>query len=216
MPGVPTVRDDVAATEGALVSTDRRSGPRRTLTLLRCGPHVLGIEVAQVHTTLAGTGVRPSVLSSTLCQGVTEYRDREVPVVDPLMLLGLGQLRVEDAPAGLVLKLDAGFVVLALTAVLDILEVAEADILPLPAMSLRRPGLFAGIADVDGVGQCLVLDGTAVLAEPDLQAFAAVNITLDAAAELTGPTGATGADIDPSATAAGAGTGTAPAPGGPT
>lgn len=180
LPGIPTVHDPAAAP----ASTDGPSTPavtapeRRTLTLLRCGPHVLGVEVAYVHTTLAGSPARPSVLSGALCQGVTDYIDREVPVLDPLVLLGLGQLPVEDAGAGLVLALDHGYVVLAFTCVLDIREVSTADILALPGFSVRRPDLLGGIVDTDDLGQCLVLDGAALMAEPDLRSFASVNTDL--------------------------------------
>lgn len=193
LPGVPTVHDPAAEAGGPLQVAERRAGRRRTLTLLRCGPHVLGIEVAHVHTTLAGSAARPSVLRSALCRGVTDFSDREVPVVDPLVLLGLGRLPADDphtgTGAGLVLDLGHGYVVLALTAVLDITEVADADVLALPGFSVRRPDLIAGIADVDRAGQCLVLDGDALLAEPDLRAFAAVNTAVGGGEEASADAG---------------------------
>lgn len=183
LPGLPTVHDPgVASHAGHAVArvagTAIADGPRRTLTLLRCSTHVLGIEVAHVHTTLSGARPRPSVLDHALCRGVTQVMDREVPVLDPLVLLGLGELPPDDSGAGVVLQLEHGYVVLALSAVLDIREVPDAEILPLPAFAVRRPDLFAGITDVSGLGQCLVLSGDALRTEPDLQAFSSVNTTV--------------------------------------
>lgn len=203
LPGLPTVHDPgVADQSGHDVArgagTGPTEGPRRTLTLLRCGTHVVGIEVAHVHTTLSGARPRPSVLDSALCKGVTDFMDREVPVVDPLVLLGLGELPASDSGAGLVLRLEQGYVVLALSAVLDIKEIADADVLPLPAFSVRRPDLLAGITDVEGLGQCLVLSGDALLAEPDLHAFSSVNTAVgdtDAAEQAGEQPGGQGAQV---------------------
>ena len=43
LPGVPTVHDAVPASRSLDAGGARRRGERRTLTLLRCGEHVLGI-----------------------------------------------------------------------------------------------------------------------------------------------------------------------------
>lgn len=183
LPGVPTVHDPAAARGGVLQVDERRAGTRRTLTVLRCGEHALGIAVEHVHTTLAGAFPKPSVFDSALTQGVTEYTDLHVAVVDPLELLGLGQLPGDRTGAGLVLKFEAGYVVLALTALVDITEVAAEEVLSLPAFSVRRPELLAGIADVEGTGQCLILDGDALLGDPDLQALASMNEAVESSAD---------------------------------
>lgn len=174
LPGVPTVHDPVrvvsvsasAATPGSETST---------VTLLRGDDHLLGIGVEHVHTTLGDARVSASVLDSVLCHGVTEYRDMEVPVVDPLVLLGLGRRSAEASVVGVVLDFGHGYVVLALSSVVDIVSLPDDDVLSLPAFSVRRPELVAGIAAVEGVGQCLMLDGEALLADENLQALAAMN-----------------------------------------
>ncbi len=180
LPGVPTVRD--AHRETAAVGPAAAAGraaaalARRTLTLLRCGEHVLALDVAHVHTTLPGSAPTASVLDSALCRGVTTYVDAEVAVVDPLVLLGLGALDEQQARgAGLVVDLDGGYVVLALTGLLDIVEVDREQILPVPGFAVPRPDLLAGVVDLPGTGQCLVLDGAALGAEEELRVLGSLN-----------------------------------------
>ena len=207
LPGVPTVRDAPRETTGA--GPGAGAGPttaalaRRTLTLLRCGEHVLALDVAHVHTTLPGSAPTPSVLDSALCRGVTPYVDAEVAVVDPLVLLGLGALDGEQARgAGLVLDLDGGYVVLALTGLLDIVEVDQAQVLAVPAFAVPRPDLLAGVVDLPGTGQCLVLDGAALAAEEALRVLGSLNTSTAGAADAGHTSGAGGGG----ATGDGAGT----------
>lgn len=185
-PGVPTVADTAGgstAISDAAGGLTRRGGEGRKLTLVRCGPHLLALDVAQVHTTLPSSAARPSVLDGDLCRGTTEFADREVPVVDPLVLLGLGRLPAGDTAAGLVVDLGHGYVVLALTELLDIVELPAADVLPVPSFAVRRSAVLAGMAELDGRGTCLVLDGEALLADAELFSLAAVNTSLESAAE---------------------------------
>ena len=184
-PGVPTVADTAAASTaiGEAAGGLARRGAGRKLTLVRCGPHLLALDVAQVHTTLPSAAARPSVLDGALCRGTTEFAEREVPVVDPLALLGLGRLDDGDSAAGLVLNLGHGYVVLALTELLDIVELSAAEVLPLPSFAVRRPEVLAGMAELDGRGPCLVLDGEALLGDVELSSLAAVNTALDATPE---------------------------------
>ena len=179
LPGVPTVADltrDAAATGGARVD-----GDRRTLTVLRCGPYRFAVDAVHVHTTLPTPDVRPSVLTSRTCPGVVEFSGREVPVVDPLVLLGLGELPRDETGAGMVLDLGSGYVVLALSELLDLVHVADEDVLPTPPFALPRPDLLSGMVSVGELGDCLVLDGAGLLADPDLNGFASVNTALEVA-----------------------------------
>jgi purine-binding chemotaxis protein CheW len=179
LPSVPTVTDvtrDVAAVGGAA-----SDATRRTLTVLRCGPYRFAVDAAHVHTTLPTPDLRPSVLSSRTCRGVVDFSDREVPVVDPLVLLGLGELAPHETGAGLVLDLGPGYVVLALSELLDLVHVADGDVLPTPPFAVPRPDLLAGMVTVEDLGDCLVLDGAALLTDPDLTGFASVNTALDSA-----------------------------------
>lgn len=185
-PGTPTVADRDSSSPSGLVATDSAqvhlgAGGRR-LTVFRCGPHALALDVAYVHTTVPGSASRPSVLNGALCRGVTDVLDREVPVADPLRTLGLGSLPVDDDGAGLVLDFGHGYVVLALSALLDLVQVNAEDVLPVPAFAIPRPELIAGMVELESIGRCLVLDGAALLAERDLSALASVNTSLD-----TGP-----------------------------
>jgi len=177
LPGVPTVTD--LTRDAAVVGGAGADGARRTLTVLRCGPYRFAIDAAHVHTTMPTPDLRPSVLVSRLCRGVIDFSDREVPVVDPLVLLGLGELATSETGAGLVLDLGPGYVVLALSELLDLAHVAEDDVLPTPPFAIPRPDLLAGMVAVEKLGDCLVLDGAALRADRDLTGFASVNTALD-------------------------------------
>lgn len=177
LPGVPTVAD--VTRDGTAVGTTGAGRHRRTLTVLRCGPYRFAVDAAHVHTTLPMPRVQNSVLGSRMCLGVIEYADREVPVVDPLVLLGLGELAREDTGAGLVLDLGTGYVVLALSELLELAHVDADDVLPTPPFAIPRPDLLVGMIDVDGLGDCLVLDGEALQTDTDLTGFASVNTALE-------------------------------------
>ena len=71
--------------------------------------------------------------------------------------------------------------VLALSALLELTDIDGADVLPTPTFAFPRPDLLAGMVDVDGLGDCLLLDGHALLADGDLAGFASVNAALDTA-----------------------------------
>jgi purine-binding chemotaxis protein CheW len=173
LPGVPTVTDVTRAPTAV-----REGGPsagRRTLTVLRCGEYRLAIDASHVHTTIPTPDLRTSVLTSRMCPGTVVFDDREVPVVDPLVLLGLGELPRADTGAGLVLDLGSGYVVLALSELLELVHVGPEEVLDTPSFALPRPDLLAGMVQVAGFGDCLVLDGAMLLTDPQLSGFAAVN-----------------------------------------
>ena len=192
-PGVPVVRDLTRAATPDEEPGDGAGAPVRRLVTVRCGGSVLALDVATVHTTLPGFAARPSVLTGPLCHGVVDFAGHEVPVVDPLALLGLGRMPDDDAGAGLVLDLGHGYVVLALGELLDLVEVSVTDVLPFPPAATRRPDLVTGTVQPGGAVACLVLDGTALMAEPDLVSLATVN-TLSDAAEPTVPSPRSGAE----------------------
>jgi purine-binding chemotaxis protein CheW len=202
LPGVPTVTDvtrDATVARGA-----GADGVRRTLTVLRCGPYRFAVDAAHVHTTVPTPDLRSSVLTSRMCRGVVHFSDREVPVVDPLVLLGLGELAREETGAGLVLDLGPGYVVLALSELLELTDVAVEDVLPTPPFAIPRPDLVAGMVTIDKLGDCLVLDGAALLTDPDLSGFASVNTALDTAPDAVEDTAQAGAGDLASAVAAAA------------
>ena len=181
LPGVPTVADArpqaVPGSDGAAL---RRAGTGRSLTLVRCGSHTLAFDVSVVHTTLPLTRVLPSVVSGDLCRGATHHAGAEVPVADPLALLGLPPLADAEIGAGLVLDFGHGLVVLAVSELLDLREVAPEDVLPVPRHAVRRPELVDGMADTGGGRPCLVVDGPALMRDAQLSALASVNTSLTA------------------------------------
>ncbi|MEU2348354.1 chemotaxis protein CheW [Modestobacter sp. NPDC049651] len=182
LPGVPTVADVTRSTAAVVAGggpAGRRAGGR-TVTRVRCGPHLLAVDVRHVHTTLPTPATRPTPLRSALVAGATEFAGREVGVVDPLVLLGLGRRPGTPPEAGLVLDTGAGYAVLALDGLLDLVQLAEEDLLPVPAFAVPRPELLLGVADVGGQ-TCLVLDGEALLGEPQLRGLAAMNTEVGAA-----------------------------------
>ena len=180
-PGVPVVRDLTRATAVQGEPGDGAGAAVRRLVTVRCGGSVLALDVASVHTTLPGFAARPSVLTGALCRGVVDFAGSEVPVVDPLALLGLGRMPDGDAGAGLVLDLGHGYVVLALGELLDLVEVPATDVLTFPPAATRRPDLLTGTVQPGGAAACLVLDGAALMVEPDLVSLATVNTLSDAA-----------------------------------
>lgn len=202
-PGLPTVQDaspappaasadpTVATGSGARARPSREPGT--VVTVVECGPYRLAVDVAAVHTTLHSPTAHRSVLDSALCLGVTIFADREVPVVDPLVLLGLEPLPAGDSRGGLVLELGDGYVVLAVDRLLDLPDLAARDVLPVPAFAFPRPELLAGLTDLPGHGSCLVLDPTTLTAAPELLSLAAVNTCPATAGDPSGPAGTPGA-----------------------
>ncbi|MGY5884921.1 chemotaxis protein CheW [Modestobacter lacusdianchii] len=197
--GVPTVLDTTRAGDVGPRSVEDRGlpgGDVRKLTLVRCGEHMLALDVAHVHTTLPPPVLRASVLDGGLCLGVIDYADREVPVVDSLALLGLGRLGDDELGAGLVLKLPLGYVVLALSELLDLVEVAETEVLPLPALAVPGGGLLSGVIQRSRSGPCLVVDGAALADVPELASLAAVNTSLDHAPTASRHNAQAAGDLD--------------------
>lgn len=186
LPGVPSVRGDTAA-DPAATAASRPAGAAERLTVMRCGDHQLALDVAHVHTTRADAWPQPSVFDSAMCDSVADFREQRVPVVDPLVLLGLGRMPSPSTGTGLVLDLGEGYVMLALSALVDVVDVPAQDVLALPGFAVRRPDLLRGIADIPGAGHCLVLDGAALHADPELQALAGLNVATDPDAAPTAP-----------------------------
>jgi purine-binding chemotaxis protein CheW len=205
LPGVPRVPEQPAVdATGALGDA---SGRGQSLTLVRCGDQVLAVEVEAIHTTIPLAEVRTTLLTGGDCRGVTSYAGRDVPVVDPLTLVGLPPLGSDEVRAGVVLDLGPGLVVLAVTDLVE-LRAAGDGVLPVPGFANHRPELVRGVLEIEG-GACLVLDGEGLRADSTLLALASVNT------DTAGATGATGATDDPADLADVLATGAAGATGGP-
>lgn len=177
LPGMPRVPEQPAA--------DTSGGPGvgrgESLTLVRCGDQVLALEVEAIHTTIPLTEVRTTLLTGGDCLGVTSYGGREVPVVDPMTMIGLPALVADEVRAGVVLDLGPGHVVLAVSDLVE-LRMAGAGVLPVPGFANHRPELVRGVLEIEDAA-CLVLDGAGLRADSTLLALASVNTDLAGATE---------------------------------
>lgn len=170
LPGLPLVEDRAPAAGTDPAGTDGT----RSLLLARCGRIALGVDIEHIHATLPYLDVRPSPLAHGSCRGVIDYGDVEVPVLDPLDLMGLGLLDRERVQ-GLVFRTDQGLVVLLLTDILEIVQVRPEQVLPLPPLAVHRPELLEGVLHDDALGEFLVVRAEEVLAEPGLQTLSRLN-----------------------------------------
>ena len=205
LPGVPTVEEG-AGRAGVLTARGTATGESNdvvagvdSLTLVRCGSHSLGIAVADIHTTIPVGTLTPSVLTGGPCIGVVEHAGVEVPVVDPLQLLGLPPLAPEDVDAGVVVDLGHGLVVLAVSELVRLRSTRDA-VLPVPPHAVARTSLLRGMAEHED-GTCMVLDGDALRADARLTALAAMNNPASVAGPAAPPASGTGAHLAPSGAA---------------
>lgn len=164
LPGVPVVVESAATSVVAATSTAGRRATR-SLTLVRCGTFSLAIDVAYVHSTIPTPHLQPSPADGPTCLGVTPVAGFDVAVADVLTLLQLGELRGSALECGLVLDLPAGQVVLGVSSMIGLQDVSDENVVPLPAMASPCPELLTHVADVPGVGPCLLIDGERLLAE---------------------------------------------------
>lgn len=191
LPGVPVVQEPERA---AVVQPAPGASTRsQSLTLVRCGGFTLALDVAHVHSTVPSPALHPSPLAGATCLGVTPVAGSDLAVVDLLALLGLGSLQGDALDCGLVLDLPDGQVVLGVGTMVGLHDVDEARVLPLPAMASPSPGLLRHVADVPGVGACLLVDGGLLLAAPvvvSLSRTATASPDVDGSARALGPAGA--------------------------
>lgn len=172
VPGLPTLRETDAA--GVFDGGPARVGSAVPVLTLRCGTTLLAVPAVDVHSVLPQVRLAPSPVEGGICRGTTAYGSVDVPAVDPLLLLGLGALPVDDGRQGIVLRLERGFVAVMVSEVIDIAPLRTGDVLAVPPLALRRPELFTGVTDLAG-RQHLVLDAERLLAEPDLVALSGCN-----------------------------------------
>jgi purine-binding chemotaxis protein CheW len=189
LPGTPLIRESsddgteppaasgFAGLSGALEPTGGSGveGAGQSMLLMRCGDIGLGIEIEHVHATLPHLDVRPSPLQHGICLGVVDYGSVQVPVIDPLQLMGMGVLP-SDRVQGLVLRFDAGLIILLLTEVIEIVQVRAEELLDLPAFTVRHPEFFRGVVQVGELGDFLVLRSDALMESEQLQTLSTLNM----------------------------------------
>lgn len=173
LPGVPMVAEPSAG------SRDGVAGRREPLLLFSCGGLPFGIAAMSVDATVPRVALRDNALVGELCRGVIDHHGHEVPVIDTLRLLGLGQAANPAESAVVVLRFAQGLLGLMLDEVSDIAQVATQEILPLQPLGLRDARLFRGVlgardGQADGE-QHLLLDAAALQADGILSALAGLS-----------------------------------------
>jgi purine-binding chemotaxis protein CheW len=133
-----------------------------------------------------------------VCLGVVEYGGAQVPVIDPLQLMEMGQMPL-DRVQGLVLKFDAGLVVLLITEVIDIVPVNLGDVRTLPQFTVRNPGFFGGVVQAGELGDFLMLTSAALMESPELLTLSTFNIREDAAIDAAASDDWGSQELDPGA-----------------
>jgi purine-binding chemotaxis protein CheW len=191
LPGVSTVEERRPAAVGGGPAAGEH---RPSLTVVRCGTQLLALTIDDVRTTVPLERIAASVLTGGHCLGTTVHSGRELPVLDPMSLLGLHPFPRDHVAAGVVVPAGAGEVVLAVTR-LELLQHSPGPVMPVPPQATRRSDLVDGVQQL-GDETCLVLDGEGLRADPDVQAYAALAVAVGGEAEAgssddssgTGPT----------------------------
>lgn len=157
LPGVPMIAEPRVESR-----SERGAGVREPLLLFACGGLPFGVAAMSVDATVPRTTLRGSSLESALCRGVIDHHGHEVPVVDTLHLLGLGELPRAAESAVVVLRFPQGLVGLMLDQVRDIVRVTAGEVLPLQALGLAFPALFRGMLTGADGDQHLLVDAAAL------------------------------------------------------
>jgi purine-binding chemotaxis protein CheW len=178
LPGIPVVQDPGPRGAAIDMGGGRTDASRRTVLLLRCGPIGLCIDVSHVHSVIPQLTVHSSPLDGTTCRGVVHLQDTAVPAVDPLQLLGLGNVPDDGNLRGLVLAMPRGLVVLTVSDIADIASIPVGDVLPLPPVGMHKGGFITGMLRTEAGDQHLLLDGDALRADAELDALGSLGVSL--------------------------------------
>jgi purine-binding chemotaxis protein CheW len=197
-PGIPAVADPGHQPDKVLQATSAAQQVQRlsrTLLMFECDGTGLCIDVMHVHSVVPDLALHSSPLDGPVCRGVAHIDGHAVPAIDPITLLDLGHDSRTDAQRGVVVALPQGLIALTATEVTDIATVPADDILPIPVLPSPDHSLLAGLLTANG-RQYLVLNGEPLRENPDLIAFAALNMRLDRKAAATTGTRPARADAD--------------------
>lgn len=150
------------------------AGGRSMMMLLRCGEIGLAVDVSHIHSVVPELVLKSSPLDGPTIHGVVELGERNVPTVDTLAVLGLGTLAPGDVKRGVSLAFERGLLAFAVTEVISIIAVPDADVLPLPQFGLPASSHAVGILPGQAGGSYLVLDGAAMRGDQELGTLAAL------------------------------------------
>lgn len=139
----------------------------------RAGPLKLAITAAAVDATVPESPIAEGPLTSQLCYGTITYLGRVIPVVDPLVLIGVAPSRSKRAvSAALVLRVPpAGLIALAVDEITGIGAAAEEFPAPLAALGNIDGGLFRSLVRLAGGDQHILLDGPALTSRPQVDSL---------------------------------------------
>lgn len=148
---------------------------RRPYLYFRCEDVLLGLDAQLIHTSQSHPAIRNTFLTDNICQGVTEFNGQDLAVIDLLAFLGLGQTGADAQAHMVVLRLPAGLVGVLVTEVLEVLQVADAQIKPLPAGAVVSIAQFSGVTQRDD-GQCVMfLHTDNLLTDAALKGWASIH-----------------------------------------
>jgi len=158
----------------------------KTVILLRCGRLHLAIESDHVQATISNPQIEPSALAMGSCKGLITYAGKRIPVVDLHHLCGFDALDYTIDPHAFVLNLEQGQVAFLVHAVVDVICVNTAEIIPIPAFALPQPTLFRGAlkstlahpqtTSTDSVNNYLLINANALIHWPEATSLATASL----------------------------------------
>lgn len=174
-PGIPLLNDAQVAN---MLEPKVAIGQTRALMLLRCGEVGIAMDVTDIHTILPIVSVTPSSLNSAVCRGVITHAGKEIPAVDPLALMSLGQTPPEASCQALVINYEGGLVALLVNQVIEIAHARPEELLPIPALTVKRRDMLSHTLTLPDRGQFLVLADNALANDAQLTVLASLNTEL--------------------------------------
>jgi purine-binding chemotaxis protein CheW len=164
------------------------SGQRRPYLYLGCEDMLLGLDAQLVHTSLSHPVVRTTFLTERICQGVTDFNGRDLAVIDLLAFLGLGETSAGAQDHLVVLRMPTGLVGVLVSQVLEVVQVADEQINPIPAGAVASVQQFSGVVMRDDGSCVMVLDVQNLLADAALHGWAAIHGPVDQPKTAVAPT----------------------------
>lgn len=166
--GIPSTRDTRTATKASDISEQ--------YLLFELGGHDFVLPVSRVDGTVPETEVGGHTLISGPCEGSIRRLDLEIPLINPLLMCGMGHDGSRPKATGAIVLKFEGEHRLALRAdrVRDIIQIKRSLISPMPRVLARRADLLSGVVPVTESHWYHVLDPNAIAEDVALCAFAAL------------------------------------------
>ena len=132
---------------------------RREFLTFRLGDETYGIDILQVQEIRGIELVTRIPHVARFVRGVINLRGAIVPVVDLGLMFGFPEPIALDQASAIVLNTDRRLVGLAVSAVSDVIGLADHEILPAPELGARTIGAaLQGIGAREGAASVLLLD----------------------------------------------------------